>query len=89
MGIKVIPDLILRSVDTKPQKELDDLQREKNLRSAFVINPSKKDEVPKVILLVDDIYTTGSTIESCTRICLEHGASKVYYTSVAIGAMLI
>ena len=89
MGIQVIPDLILRSVDTKPQKELNDLQREKNLRSAFVINPSMKDKVPGVILLVDDIYTTGSTIESCTRICLEFGALKVYYTSVAIGAMLI
>ena len=89
IGIRVIPDLILRSVDTKPQKELSDLQREKNLRSAFVINPDHKENLSGTILLVDDIYTTGSTIEACTRICLEYGAQKVYYTSVAIGAMLV
>lgn len=79
----VYPDFLRRIRDTEPQKELNDRQRLENIKSAFKIgeNRIKLEQV----LLVDDIYTTGATVEACTRVLLAAGVKKVYYTSVAIG----
>lgn len=83
LGIPIYPDYLGRSVDTSPQKELNDKERMKNLKNAFKIGQNKIKL--KKILLVDDIYTSGATIEACTRVLLSAGAETVYYTSVAIG----
>jgi ComF family protein len=75
--------LLIRTIDTLPQKELDDKERMKNLKSAFLFH---ENEVKlKKVLLVDDIYTTGATIEACTEVLHQKGVSQVYYTSVCIG----
>ena len=55
----------------------------KNLKSAFKIGENKIKL--KRVLLVDDIYTSGATIEACTKALLENGTETVYSTSVAIG----
>lgn len=83
LGIPVYPDYIQRVVDTSPQKELNDKARMKNLKNAFKIgeNTIKLERV----LVVDDIYTSGATIEACAKVLLADGAQQVYYTSVAIG----
>lgn len=81
--IPVFPDYLVRDIDTKPQKELNDKIRIKNLKNAFKIGCNKIKL--KKILLVDDIYTSGATVEACTKILLSADAEKVYYTSVAIG----
>ncbi|WP_173473159.1 ComF family protein [Eubacterium ruminantium] len=78
-------NLLARVKNTAPQKELDDVQREKNLLQAFAIDKAYSGGIPKSILLVDDIYTTGATIEGCTKILKNAGVQRVYYTSVAIG----
>ena len=39
----------------------------------------------KNIILVDDIYTTGSTIEACTRALRKAGAEHVYFVTIFIG----
>lgn len=79
----VYPHYLERVVDTNPQKELDDRQRMENLKNAFKIGQNKIKL--NQILLVDDIYTSGATVEACTRVLLAAGAEAVYYTSVAIG----
>lgn len=88
LKIPVVDDLLIRTRKTMPQKELSDAQRLKNLRCAFETNPRndiiKKDKI-KSIMLVDDIYTTGSTIEACTLELLKAGIEKVYFTSICIG----
>ena len=80
------PEYLVRIRKTIPQKELDDRDRLKNLTAAFAINPRRSREmIPECVLLVDDIYTTGSTIEACTRILKAHGVKKIYYVSLGIG----
>lgn len=83
LGIPVYKDYLVRCVDTNPQKELNDKARVKNLKKAFQLGRNTLEL--KRVLLVDDIYTSGATIETCTRVLLEAGVREVYYTSVAIG----
>ncbi|MBE5943509.1 MAG: ComF family protein [Lachnospiraceae bacterium] len=83
MRIPVDDEILFRDRNTLPQKELDSIEREKNLKNAFY---SAKEIVQyKRVLLVDDIYTTGATIEACTKILQQIGVSGVYYTSICIG----
>lgn len=83
LNLPVYPDYLKRTVDTNPQKKLNDAERMKNLKNAFKIGQNKIKL--NQILLVDDIYTSGATVEACTRVLLAAGAETVYYTSVAIG----
>lgn len=84
LDIEVCTTLLIRIKKTRPQKELNDRQRLQNLREAFVLSG----QVPRAyqtILLVDDIYTTGSTMEACSRRLKEGGASQVYAVSICSG----
>lgn len=44
----------------------------------------KPPAVPETVILVDDIYTTGSTMEACARVLLENGVKNVYFLAVCI-----
>ena len=82
LGIPVRTDLLKRTKKTLPQKELSAGERLKNLSGAF-----QAEEVPKEIrrvLLVDDIYTTGSTIEACTRALKASGVQTIYFVVICM-----
>lgn len=83
LNIPVITDVLLRTEYTIAQKELTPLERLKNLESAFQFqrNSVKLEQV----IVVDDIYTTGATLEACSRVLLDAGVKKVYGITVAIG----
>ena len=66
------------------QRDLDPAQRLKNLQEAFAVAPGRGADVESVIL-VDDIYTTGSTVEACTRVLKAAGVRRVYFVAVCIG----
>lgn len=68
---------------TNPQKELDHRTRKKNLRNAFVVT-GKINGIRRV-LLIDDIYTTGYTVNEAADVLKKAGVEKVFFLSVSIG----
>lgn len=82
-GIPVYKGVLKRVKKTKPQKELNDNERKKNVENAFKIQGNIV-ELKKVII-VDDIYTTGSTIDACAKQLLKNGVQEVYFICLSIG----
>lgn len=77
LQIPIITNNLVKIKNTKPQMELSKEEREKNLENAFEIkNPSEL--LGKKIFLVDDVYTTGSTMEECTKTLKESGIKNVW-----------
>ena len=74
---------ILRVRFTVPQKQLSDRQRKKNLKGAF--QTAKGFKPGKNVLVVDDIYTTGCTIDEVSRVLLLAGAEKVFFLTISVG----
>jgi len=81
-GLPVRTDILFRNRNTAAQKKLTPDERLKNLAEAFSADAGKRDV--RSLILVDDIYTTGSTVEACTRILRSAGAAHVYYLSICI-----
>ena len=76
LGLPVDAGLVRRVRNTVPQKELNGGQRAANLKNAFQL---AADIVKyKKILLVDDIYTTGTTIDTVSEVLLKGGAERIY-----------
>ena len=86
MKLPVARNLLTRVKKTIPQKLLDDAGRQNNLKKAFKIE--KNDVKLKRVVLVDDIYTTGSTIDACAAQLKRAGIGKVYFITAAIGREL-
>lgn len=82
-GIPVDNSLVRRVVDTTPQKELNDLERKNNLKNAF--QKCKSIVQYKHILVVDDIYTTGSTARAVIEELRELETGRIYVLCVCIG----
>lgn len=77
-------DKLLRRVRyTTPQKKLGHRDRRQNLLGAF--QASEPLEKGAVIVLVDDIYTTGNTISAAAKALKEAGAEKVFFLTISIG----
>lgn len=72
---RLAPEALIRHVETAPQVELSAQERQKNVRGAFVAERSIVSG--KQILLVDDIMTTGGTLEAATRALRRAGAAIV------------
>lgn len=87
LNIPVYDSLLIRKSNTLPQKNLTPAERLSNLQKAFSLFPGYENcTLPfHTVLLVDDIYTTGSTMEALTRLLKSHGVAKVYVFSICIG----
>lgn len=83
LQIPVNCKLIKRVHKTIPQKQLNPLERQNNLKKAFKI--CQNDVKLKTIIVVDDIFTTGSTIDAMAIEMKKMQIEKVYFVTLAIG----
>jgi ComF family protein len=76
------PDLLQRTRDTRSQIGLTSHQRRENMRGAFAV-PRAAEVTGRDVLVVDDVYTTGTTVSECARVLRRSGARRVWVATVA------
>lgn len=79
---KIRNDILLRNRNTKSQIGLSGLERRQNLSQAFQVK-SKSMVVGRSFCLVDDVFTTGTTVNECARCLLDNGATRVVVLTLA------
>jgi competence protein ComFC len=75
-------DVLAKEKETLSQMELSKEERAENIKGAFTVKDKNK-LLNKKILLVDDVYTTGATMEEAARVLKESGAKEVWGIAVA------
>jgi ComF family protein len=75
-------DILLRVRDTPPQTSLNGDARRKNLRSAFIVSENNLLH-GRSVCLVDDVFTTGTTVAECAKSLIEKGAEEVQVLTFA------
>lgn len=81
--IPVAPQLLIKTKRTRSQKKLDAGQRRKNLQGAFFTGENLDG---LTVLLVDDVYTTGSTMDAASSVLMEAGAKNVFFVTLCVGS---
>lgn len=81
-GIRLDPFILTRKTETAPQSTLSLKERQPNVKGAFAIAPGRTVEKIR-LLLVDDIHTSGATVNECSRVLLRSGARDVQVLTLA------
>ena len=85
LNIPYLFDSLIRHRYTKSQTKLTLVQREKNIQDAFTLNTSYIDKLKdKNIILLDDVITTGATVNECIKVLRDSGADKIFTVSLAM-----
>lgn len=79
-GLKTA-ELLARPKDTRPQFELNKVQRQKNITNSIKIKDKMKKGMN--LLVVDDVITTGVTVRECVKVLRRKGAGKVWVLVLA------
>jgi ComF family protein len=83
-GLPVLPDALMRTRATPSQAGLSRSGRFRNVRGAFTVRPRRKEGIRgRRIVLIDDVMTTGATVEGCSRALLKAGAASVSALTLA------
>lgn len=83
-GKPVLLDGMKRIKHRPPQAGLSREQRLKNMRGAFAVTPKHRDFLRgKTVLLVDDVMTTGATLNACAKALKKQGVTNVYACTLA------
>ena len=82
-GIPVMKDVVIRTKNTRAMKVLGAGERRKNMEEAFA--PGKSEVYIKKVLIIDDIYTTGSTMDAVSRVLKARGCKDIRFLTVCIG----
>ena len=79
---KVNNSILIRTKDTPHQTGLSRSNREENLKNSFEV-VDKKLVKGKTVLVVDDIYTTGATLNACAKVLRDAGAKEIFTITLA------
>ena len=82
LKIPLISDCLIKTKETKDQVELSEKERKENVKNAFSVK-NKEKILGKNVLLVDDVFTTGSTMEEAAKVLKKAGAKKIVGIVVA------
>jgi ComF family protein len=80
--LQLAPGLLARTRETRSQIGLTAHQRRENLRGAFAV-PHPAEVAGREVLVIDDVYTTGTTVSECARVLRKAGAKRVWVATVA------
>jgi ComF family protein len=80
--LQFAPELLRRTRNTHSQIGLTSHQRRENMRGAFAV-PRPAEVAGREVLLVDDVYTTGTTVTECAKVLRRAGASRIWVATVA------
>lgn len=83
MKVPVDSKYLIRREKTVPQKELSRQKRKANLKQAFKVN--KTNRTYERVLIVDDIYTTGATIDAISEILRENQVKIIFFLTICVG----
>lgn len=83
MELPCLDKIVMRHKKTIPQKQLNYAERQNNLKKAFKL--SVNDVKLNTVIILDDIYTTGSTVDALSEVFLEGGVKNVYVITLAAG----
>lgn len=78
-----VTTLLRRTKETKPQYGLKREERMENMKGAFDINVKRKSQSAKVALLIDDVLTTGSTMQEGAKVLKKNGVTEVWGLALA------
>lgn len=85
-GIPVQTDNVVRVRYTKPQKGLNAQERRNNLKNAFYVR--RPQELSGPVLVIDDIYTTGTTMDAMASVLLENGCGPVFFLTLCCARIM-
>ncbi|MBR1930614.1 MAG: ComF family protein [Lachnospiraceae bacterium] len=86
IGVPVREDLVFRIKNTTPLKQQNPAERQNNLKKAFIIKQNDVKLELKSTILIDDIYTTGSTVDEVAGLLKVQGVERIYVLTLACGA---
>ncbi|MDD6920556.1 MAG: ComF family protein [Eubacteriales bacterium] len=87
LGVLYDKNLLKREIETRSMKSLSSEERKRNIKNAFIIETYNKNLIKyNKVLLVDDIYTTGATLNEASRVLKEAGVREVYAITFSAGA---
>ncbi|MBL4804839.1 MAG: ComF family protein [Alphaproteobacteria bacterium] len=82
--IPTLVDGVLRTRATEVQGYKKAVERHKNVKKAFAVNPKRVEQIKgKNLILIDDVYTTGATVKECAKTLVKAGAARVDVLTLA------
>jgi len=83
INVPVVDDFLVRVKHTKAQKKMTLKERQENLKGAFEIKPPYTTIKDKRVLLVDDVLTTGTTVDECARVMKKAKPKSIEVLTIA------